>query len=184
MPGANMRDITGKCMKAIRNPEAALRILLLGSKVDECHNLVVDVILGDNKRRCRMDTLKTGFIEFDEINGYTLRRTDISDHLLTLFVESLAVEPRLIVELGVRDGQSTFVLERVAKLCNSRLVRVDLDDVRFTVSYHNWEFVKSDDTEFAKPSPGAQYSRNPPLVSAVVAQVEGVVSRHQPQPLL
>ena len=37
------------------------------------------------------------------------KKTDISDHLETLFVESLSMEPKLIVELGVGDGESTMV---------------------------------------------------------------------------
>lgn len=33
------------------------------------------------------------------------KQTDISDHLETLFVESLDIKSRLIVELGVGDGE-------------------------------------------------------------------------------
>src|ERR1700722_1536588 len=62
--------------------------------------------------------------EITEIRKHALPRTDISDHLLPLFLEALAVQPQLIVELGVRSGESTFSLERVAKLCGSTLVSV------------------------------------------------------------
>ena len=65
--------------------------------------------------------------ELHEILSRARIRTDISDHLPDLFTESLAVQPRLIVELGVRDGESTFVFERVAKLCNARIVSVDIE---------------------------------------------------------
>jgi hypothetical protein len=65
--------------------------------------------------------------EIDEIRARAVPRTDISDHLIALFVEALAVRPRLIVELGVRSGESTFALERVAKLCGSTLVSVEVD---------------------------------------------------------
>ena len=64
---------------------------------------------------------------FNEIKQYSLRkRTDISDHLITLFVESIEIKPKLIVELGVNFGESTFALERVAKTCNAKLVSADI----------------------------------------------------------
>lgn len=88
--------------------------------------------------------------QLEEIKKRSIKRTDISDHLVTLFVESLSVNPRLIVELGVRGGESTFVLERVAKLCDSALVSVDIEDCSDISSYKNWIFVQSDDIEFAK----------------------------------
>ncbi len=43
-------------------------------------------------------------------NRAMVRKTDISDHLAMLFTESLNIESKLIVELGVGDGESTFVL--------------------------------------------------------------------------
>jgi cephalosporin hydroxylase len=91
--------------------------------------------------------------EITEIRERALVRTDISDHLVPLFVESFAIHPRLIVELGVRTGESTFVLERVARLCGSTLVSVDVDDCGCSSSWTDWTFVKSDDIEFARQFP-------------------------------
>ena len=75
---------------------------------------------------------------------------DISDHLGTLFFESLKQNPKLIVELGVRTGESTKCLEKVAKICDSTLIQVDPD----AKSYHSiWKksfFVAEDDITFAK----------------------------------
>src|SRR5205823_5200081 len=48
--------------------------------------------------------------------------TDISSHLEALYVVGLAAHPRLIVELGVRGGESTFVFERVARRSGADLV--------------------------------------------------------------
>lgn len=76
--------------------------------------------------------------------------TDISDHLRTLFAESLSASPRLIVELGVRSGESTFALERVARPSNAHLVSVDVDDCSKASSYDRWHFVRSDDLAFAR----------------------------------
>lgn len=78
------------------------------------------------------------------------QRTDISDHLPLIFSEALGVQPKLIVELGVRGGESTFVLERVAELAgNIPLVSVDIDDCSAISDYANWHFIQGDDIELA-----------------------------------
>lgn len=76
--------------------------------------------------------------------------SDISDHLVTLFLESLSTSPKLIVELGVRGGESTFVLERVARLTGAQLVSVDIADCSNISSYERWTFVQMDDIAFAQ----------------------------------
>lgn len=93
--------------------------------------------------------------EIDEIRARAAIPTDISDHLIPLFVESMAVRPRLIVELGVRSGESTFALERVARLCGSTMVSVDVEPPAFSFSpsWKDWTFVKSDDIDFAREFP-------------------------------
>jgi cephalosporin hydroxylase len=99
----------------------------------------------------RKDTsFATGWGELDEIRQRSMERTDISDHLVTLFLEAMTVRPKLIVELGVRGGESTFVFERVARLCGATLVSVDIEDCSAASSYENWRFQKSDDIDFAK----------------------------------
>lgn len=89
--------------------------------------------------------------ELKEIQDHTARNpSDISDHLATLFSESLAIQPRLIVELGVRGGESRFALERAAKAANCVLVSVDLEDCNAVCGRSPlWYFVKSDDLGFA-----------------------------------
>ncbi len=85
-----------------------------------------------------------------ELFEKSLKRTDINDHLLTIYRESVEITPKLIVELGVRGGESTFVFERVAKKVNSTLISVDMDDCSKITDYEKWFFVQSDDIEFAK----------------------------------
>ncbi len=82
-------------------------------------------------------------------NRAMVRKTDISDHLAMLFTESLNIESKLIVELGVGDGESTFVLERVANLWGAKLVSVDIDDRAEVSSFKDRIFVQSDDISFA-----------------------------------
>jgi cephalosporin hydroxylase len=93
----------------------------------------------------------TGWRELDEIREHSSTKTDISDHLMTIFLETMAVHPGLIVELGVRGGSgSTFVFEKVARICGSTLIGVDIQDCSAVSSFEDWIFVKSDDVDFAK----------------------------------
>jgi len=103
------------------------------------------------------------FAPFDQVLSRSFRRTDISDHLVTLFVEALEVRPELIVELGVRGGESTYVLERVAEHFGSKLVSVDIADCSRVSAYKHWFFVKSDDVVFADNFPVwcAEHGINP-----------------------
>ena len=80
-------------------------------------------------------------------------KTDISDHLEVLFTECLNIESHLIVELGVGDGESTFVLERVADLWGAKLVSVDIEDCKNVSKYKNRIFIKQDDISFAAAFP-------------------------------
>ncbi len=88
--------------------------------------------------------------EFREIRERARKRTDISDHLITLFIETLIQKPRLIVELGTRGGDSTFVLERAAKLCRAKFISVDIEDCAQVSQYPDWIFVQKDDIRFAR----------------------------------
>lgn len=95
----------------------------------------------------------SGFPPLDEIAAHAARRSDISEHLVSLFVEALMVRPRLIVELGVRGGESTFVFERAVALFGAQLVSVDVQDCSHASSYPGWNFVRSDDLAFAARFP-------------------------------
>src|SRR2546429_10031177 len=70
---------------------------------------------------------------------------DISSHLEALYVAGLAAHPRLIVELGVRGGESTFVFERVARRAGGDLVSVDIADCSTESRYERWHWVHVDD---------------------------------------
>ncbi len=94
--------------------------------------------------------ISSKFPELEEIRQRSRTPTDISDHLETIFTESLQVQPNLIVELGVGPGQSTFVFERVAKLSGSSFVSVDVrSETSRATLWSGWFFVERDDVEFA-----------------------------------
>jgi cephalosporin hydroxylase len=79
--------------------------------------------------------------------------TDISHHLPTLFHEAVDAAPKLIVELGTRGGDSTFVFERVARRTGATLVSVDIADCSNVISLPEWVFVQEDDLAFARRFP-------------------------------
>lgn len=86
----------------------------------------------------------------NDIKRRSLKRTAMNEHLETLFVESLTLIPRLIVELGVAKGESARVLAQVARLCGAKLVSVDLVDCSRALDWEEWLFVQKDDVAFAQ----------------------------------
>jgi hypothetical protein len=98
--------------------------------------------------------IATDLPALNDIKRFSLKPSAINEHLETLFVESLALKPRLIVELGVARGQSAGVFAKVAQLCGARLVSVDLTDCSKALNWQEWLFVQQDDLEFAKEFEG------------------------------
>lgn len=78
---------------------------------------------------------------------------DISHHLPALFREGVEAAPRLVVELGTRGGDSTFVFERVARRTGATVVSVDIEDCSEVASFPGWVFVQEDDLAFARRFP-------------------------------
>ena len=139
--------MTNPVIKAIRNPRKAVLVArerLLNGYV-KLHN----GLRGAPKAPAQ----PSGVEAFEEVRRFATRRSDINEHLPRLFVESLRMQPRLIVELGVRGGASTFVFERVAQRCDAALVSVDIEDCTQASRYPHWHFVQSDDVAFAERFP-------------------------------
>ncbi len=143
----SMSTLTTNLKKAIRDPRKAVlvaRTRLLDRYV-ELYNAL---------RRTPSSPAEVSSIQaFEEVRRRAQSRSDINEHLPRLFAESLRLRPRLIVELGVREGESTFVFERVARLCSATFVSVDIEDCLQASSYSNWHFVQSDDVAFARRFP-------------------------------
>jgi cephalosporin hydroxylase len=83
-----------------------------------------------------------------DIRDLAANPSDINEHLELMFVDAILSRPALIVELGVRAGTSTFVFERVAAMCGSDVVSVDLDDCSRPTNIR-CHFHKGDDVQFA-----------------------------------
>src|SRR3989344_7979903 len=91
----------------------------------------------------------SGSKELDEIRRRSFERTDISDHLVSLFQESLDIRPKLIVELGVGPGESSFVLDSVSRIYEANLVSVDKNSKTVGTNSSHRFFINMDDIEFA-----------------------------------
>lgn len=76
--------------------------------------------------------------------------TDISSHLPTILYEVILQNPKFIVELGVRSGESTQAFIAAARLTGAKLLSVDIDDCSNVISDPNWIFHKGDDITLAK----------------------------------
>jgi hypothetical protein len=97
--------------------------------------------------------ITTDLPALNEIKQRSLKRTAINEHLETLFLESLSMKPRLIVELGVARGESARGFAQVAQLSGAKLVSVDLTDCSKAIDWGEWNFIQRDDIEFAKEFP-------------------------------
>jgi len=106
------------------------------------YNFFVDL----KKPKPRLDT---DLPAFNIIKEHSRKRTALNEHLETLFLESLTLKPRLIVELGVAKGESTRVFAQVAKLCGAKLVGVDINDCSRALDWEEWSFIHKDDLAFA-----------------------------------
>ena len=76
---------------------------------------------------------------------------DSDRHVMTLFAIALASKGKTYVELGVRDGTTTFPILAAAKMNEGKLISVDVDLSLFACPEElkdNWQFVKSDAIEF------------------------------------
>ncbi len=135
-----------KLIKAVKNPQIIANVILWQGSL-----LGVPLY---NRFHARPPLPPCGNLpELTEIYERMKRDTDISDHLPFLFATAIRQQPRLMVELGTRGGESTFVLERVAKLFGAALVSVDIDDCRNVTNWEGWRFVQSDDVAFAGQFP-------------------------------
>ena len=85
----------------------------------------------------------------DWVVDFAKNDSDISDHLETLYTETVQMQPKLIVELGVRDADSSKVLGKANEDCGSMLLGVDIEPCSYD-GIHNASFYQMDDIEFAK----------------------------------
>jgi predicted O-methyltransferase YrrM len=82
----------------------------------------------------------------------TLNGSGDSDrHLMTLFSVCLSLKPKSILEIGVRNGDTTASLLEAARMTNSTLYSVDIQETSYSPPEYlkdNWIFNKSCSLEF------------------------------------
>ncbi|WP_433470645.1 class I SAM-dependent methyltransferase [Saccharomonospora azurea] len=79
--------------------------------------------------------------------------SDISDHLETLYLQTVLARPEVIVELGVRGGESTRVLLRAAATTDATLISVDVEPAATVQHSDRWRFEQADSVEFGRSYP-------------------------------
>ena len=105
------------------------------------------------RRTNHLSTPPSKFEPFEEIRRYASKRSDINEHLAMLFAETIRMQPKLIVEIGVRGGESTYAFERAAQLTDATLLSIDIEDCANVSTYSNWHFIQEDDILFADRFP-------------------------------
>lgn len=79
--------------------------------------------------------------------------TDISSHLPALFIHTLLKNPNLLMEIGIRNGESTRAFEAALRSTDSKLIGVDIcaapAQVYKNITIANSEFYHLDDIAFA-----------------------------------
>ena len=84
---------------------------------------------------------------------------DSDQHALTLYSIAVGSKAKRILELGVRNGASTYPLLMAAVKNGGELTSVDISETSFKSSYEHrtsWKFVKMDAVEFLKQQKPSQ----------------------------
>jgi len=76
------------------------------------------------------------------------KKNDISDHFENIFYETFLIKPELILELGVRSGESTGIFIQVCEMINSDLISIDLEDCSNVIKSDKWKFIKYNSINF------------------------------------
>jgi len=88
---------------------------------------------------------------FTEIKSKRLKsNNDICHQFDNLFYEIISYTPKVILELGVRKGESTFVFNKIQKILNNIHISIDIEDCSKVLDDPKWIFIKDDSIEFLK----------------------------------
>lgn len=100
---------------------------------------------------CRLPTAMLA--TYKELLNYSnTHEGDISSHLPSIFFYTVLQNPDVIVEAGVRGGESTIAFEKVFQFCNTHLIGIDIEPACNAVYKRsaNSLFICMDDLEFGK----------------------------------
>jgi len=112
------------------------------------------VLLGPyNKVAASLSKENKLFTDWKELKQVVLKskeNSDISSHMVRIFIETVKAKPKLIIELGTKRGCSTYALSQAAIVTNANLISVDIKDCSKSSEWENWVFVQMDDIVFSK----------------------------------
>jgi predicted O-methyltransferase YrrM len=77
-----------------------------------------------------------------DIDSSRIGRGALGGHISTIYWECVRCSPQLVVEIGVRGGQSTAVFCHLAPKYSGTVISVDVEETEFTTSYLNWHFFR------------------------------------------
>lgn len=86
-----------------------------------------------------------------EVDREMARYRHIAEHafMRSVFIDTVAQKPNLIVEIGAREGLSTRTFCRAASLFNAAVISCDIINHKIACDYPRWYFVCEKGTAFA-----------------------------------
>ena len=131
-----------KLRSAIRNPREAILYVALGQSN---YNKVME--LKAIRQYSQIEPQSS-------LEAHMLKGTDINEHLMTLYMLTKHFKLSIVLELGVRTGESTIALLSAAKEIGGTVTSIDTMDCPEARSKVDslglskwWRFIKGDDLE-------------------------------------
>jgi len=135
-------------IKAFNNPKKAFTYLILGKQK-------YDQLLSLENHSCT--TIKN---YNSPLESRMVVPTDIHEHLATLYLLTVELQLKNILELGTRTGESTIAFLQAAKEIGGTVTSVDIDpcpDAKKLVEKNNldekWKFIQMDDLDLTWNQP-------------------------------
>jgi len=134
--------------EGLKHPGKAIQYFILGKeKYDTLYNL-------------KNHSCTSGIIPKDSLESRMIVPTDIHEHLNTLYMLTVELNLKTILELGTRTGESTVAFLQAAKEIDGNVTSMDIDscnDAKKLISdldlTDSWKFIQSDDlkNDWKKP---------------------------------
>ncbi len=130
-----------KLRNAIRNPKDALLYVIFGRANYNMLKFELNSVQQYSQIKPQ-----------NSLEAHMLKRTDINEHLMTLYMLTKQLKLSTTVELGIRTGESTVALLFAAKEIGGTVTSIDIIDCPKAVSEvsslglsEHWSFIKGDD---------------------------------------